>query len=411
VKVLVVGAGISGCVAALAASEAGHSVTILEMGPAVGGILRDHELKEGRWYRNCQYLDVGTAWCDNFLRFSVVEHEIFEHHYGSWNDLFGQPVVHHDFAQIVVSGLDARPLLGATDFTSAADRLSRYPEAVSLPLRNWGSNWGDLEKLHHDNCQMMQLARVFHVDDEAGVMLLKSEHAVSDALYGVPRSVMQPPAPVQLAALPVGGWNHAFEQITRALDARGVRLLLRTRAKASLQDGFIRVETRQGAIDFDLAVWCANPNPLVDAFGLERLDSPATHMVNLLCEVSGTLPEWPTYWQIFSRSSPIVRLFSYHLEGKPRLTIEAFASETDATELADQASKFACDLGVVVSLKAVALVRDRRYVLVTTKDRNRFADLDATAAASSLITGGWHAYGRDQRMAHILGAMHQWGAL
>ena len=55
-RVVVVGGGISGSLAALNSAKAGHEVTILEGSRNLGGALRDHELSDGTWYRNCQYI-------------------------------------------------------------------------------------------------------------------------------------------------------------------------------------------------------------------------------------------------------------------------------------------------------------------------------------------------------------------
>lgn len=410
-RVLIVGAGISGCIAALASSEAGHQVTVLETSEFPGGVLRDHELEHGRWYRNCQYMNVGAPWCDLLLSTTGLDHYVFPHRYGSWNDLFGQVVVHHDFAQVVIPELTAVPLGGGCSFASAADRIDRYPERVATVLHHWGARWGDLQILDHNNCNTMQLGRVFLRDDLIGVLACKKEQPESDILYGVPRSLMQPSAPLQSAALPIGGWNRAFDTIVRELHRRGVRLHLQSPARARLQSGRIRVESRHEVFASDLIVWCANPNPLVHALGLEQLDSPSTRMVNVLLEVEGTLPEQPTYWQIFSCTSPVVRLFAYRLDDRQCMTVEAFDTGVDDAQLTEDSLRFARDLGLNIGLKVAGRVPERRYVLLTARDRDRFTRLDDVAMAAGVITGGWHAYGRDQRLAHILGAMKRRGAI
>jgi phytoene dehydrogenase-like protein len=409
-KILVVGAGISGSLAAVMAAEAGHEVKLLEMGVAPGGVLRDHDHERGRWFRNCQYMNLGP-WYEAAATLGGMEFDVFPHHYGSWNDLFGDVVVHDDFAQVVVPHHRAELLEGAASFGSAAARLACYPPDVARPVAQWGSRWGNLESLDHQNCLMMQLGRVFMVDDLAGVLACKKNSALADALYGVPRSRLTPPAPVQPAALPRGGWTAAFDRMMEELQSRGARLYFGAPAKASLREGRIVVSTQQGELPADLVVWCANPHPLVRAFGIERLDSPASSMVNVLFEVHGELPEAPMYWQIFARSSPVVRLFSYVLSGRQCLTVEAFDVGSDLESITRDVLRFTGDLGLNVDLKPVAVVPERRYVLLTNGDRERFARLDEQAAAAGVVTGGWHAYGRDQRLAHILGAMKQRGAL
>jgi hypothetical protein len=400
-KVVIVGAGISGCIAALSAADAGHEVTILEMGAKVGGILCDHIYESGRYYRNCQYLNIDTPWCDKLLEQTDLSIEVFPHHYGSWNNLFGEVVVQDDFAQIVVPNLKATPINGETKYSSAATRLASYPEPISAALLQWGIRWGALELLDESCCDVMQLSRVFHRADLSGVIACKREYAASDVLYGVPRSLMQPPAKAQAAALPLGGWSAAFETIRGAMEARGVRLHLKAPAKAILQYGKIQVESRRELFKSDLVVWCANPNPLIHALQLERLDSPASRMTNVLFDIEGTIPARPMYWQIFSQISPIVRLFTYHLEGRARMTLEAFDSQASSSQLTNQALRFAFDLGLDIKLKLIDVVPEKRYVLKTLQDKIRLMKLNSAALASNVVPGGWHVYGRNQRLAHI----------
>lgn len=410
-KIVVVGAGISGCIAALAAAEAGHEVTILENASHPGGVLRDHETANGVYYRNCQYINVNTPWSDMLLSLTGLACEIFPHNYGSWCDLFEEEVVHDNFAQVVVPKLNAKPIEGSSSFKSASDRLGRYQEPIASKLQKWASKWGNLDLLDHNNLQFMQLSRIFYRDDLQGVLSAKRTCLLSDELYGVPRNQLQPPISVQHAALPKGGWNRAFDVIRQALDIRNVKILFRSTAKAFNQEGKIQAGIGRDIMSSDLVVWCANPNPLLLAIDNERLDSPKTQMINILMEVDGHLPSTPIYWQIFSQTSPIVRLFCYRLTGRLCITIEAFDSDANVSELASQAMHFANHLGLDVTPRSITSVPDQRFVLVTLMDSMRFACLEIIANSAGLVTGGWHLYGRDQRLAHILERMKKMGAL
>jgi len=411
VRVLVAGAGISGCAAALAASEAGHEVTLLEVGRTAGGVLRDEEINTGSWYRNCQYFNVGTEWFDLFLRCSGARFTMFPHRYGSWNDLFMTRVAQQDFAQVVVPGAEARPITDETALSSVADRLSRYPHSVSKEVRRWADSWGDLETLHHENSDLMQVGRVFHCDDVDGTISCKRLSEIGELLYGVPRDIHRPALPVREAALPIDGWNRAFEAVTRALVARRVRVEFGARASVRLERCRVQVDFLQETCSPDLVVWCANPHPLMTALGLGRLDSPVTKMSSLLCEVDGSLPPQPMYWQVFSRSMPIVRLFFHEHRQVPRLTVEAFDSRLEMPEVAKLASEVLKDFGFDMRLKPVAVVPDRRYVLTTIRDRDLLSSMDDLATRVPVVTGGWSFFGRDQRIGHIFRAMRDWNAL
>jgi glycine/D-amino acid oxidase-like deaminating enzyme len=407
VRVVVVGAGMSGCVAGLAAAEAGHDVVILEAAARIGGVLGDHDFDGHRWYRNCQYLNPDQPWVQWLATLAELPLEVFDHHYGSWNDLFGTKVWWNDFAQPVVRGVLASPMDGTLSFASLDDRLRAYPPRVSEPIRRWATRYGDLTLLDADNANPLQVGRVLLADDIEGVRKERFASVVADQLYGLPRTLRA--ASIEPAALPVGGWSAAMVRIAAALERRGAVLRCRSTVRPSLSaEGKLQVAVRGEIVPADLVVWCANPNPLVTALGLRPLDSWVTRMLNLLGEVESGMPAQPMYWQIFARGSPLVRVYAYRLRERALATFEAFDDDTPATELEESVRSISGDLGLGLTAESLRRVSDRRFVLLTQRDREVLRELEEHAVGIGLVTGGWHTYGRDPRIAHVLSNLRRW---
>lgn len=406
---VVVGGGWSGCLSALLLAEAGHRVALYEAGDALGGILRDAVLPQGRFYQGCQYFNLDP------VQLALVEladpHALqrFEHHYGSWNDLFGAVQVHHDFAQPVVPGAmgSLQPAAAADTLGAAtlAQRLAAYEPRVAGPLLAWAARHGALDRLAAQNAVALQVGRVFYADDEQAMQQAKQHDARADALYGLPRSHFQPPRPPQLAALPHDGYDPLVRALQAALERRGVRIHLDAPLKPSLgEDGRIALSLRQQAIAADAVVWCANPTALLQRLAGRRLQSPALRCVNLFATLQGHAPEAPVYYQAFGASHPLLRLFCYGAE-HPRITVEALDEGWSLPDLVAAAERVLRDMGWDVRLADACLQTQLRYSLLTTHDLDCIQGFEAQAAAQGIVTGGWQHYGRDPRVHHIFGAL------
>lgn len=409
-RVTVVGGGISGCVAALAASHAGHAVTLLERSSRLGGILADQTFGGERWFRTCQYANTSPRWFRDLQRNCGGDWLEFPHRYGSWSDLFGTVVLHHDFAQVVVPERSAEAVDGGLEFASAADRLTRYPSDVSHVLLDWAGRWGRLDELAPESCDMMQVGRVFMRDDLEGTRSLKAGSALADTLYGLPRSLCRPQVEVQGAAVPRDGWDSILAAIEGYLRRIGVQVLTgRTARPRLVEPGRVHVEVDRTRVDADVVVWCANPTPLARLLLGERLDAPLLRMRNWYFELDGDVSRDPVYWQVFSSRSPIVRIFVYPMASSHRVTVEAFDIETTWQTILKDATRMIADLAGDVRLTMAGGVADRRYVLLTNADKLRFEALSMASLRSGVAPGGWSSYGRDQRLASVLGAMRELG--
>jgi hypothetical protein len=412
-KLAIVGGGYSGGMTALALAQQGHQVTLYEAADALGGIVRDVVLPQGRFLRGCQYMSLDPCYQPLWDDLDGLALRIFPHHYGAWCDLFGSVQVQHDFAQPIVPGI-----LGAlaevpaegVPVTSVADYLHQYEPRVASALTDWACRLCDVDDLISSNVVHLQLSRVYYPQADDAVLASKQADSHADRLLGIPRSRFDPPVPIEGAALPVHGFDDYMGRLQERLVARGVEVRLNAPVKpVRSDDGRCRLRLRGEPIEADWVVWCANPAPLLQVLTGRRLDSASIPCVYLYATVEGNVPADPVYYQTFGREHPLLRLFVYPMDGS-KLTIEALDEGWSLDRLVACANRVMQDLGWDARIAEAALAPQRRFTL-TRNDADCLAAFAGDAPSLGVVTGGWQHYGRDARMHDILSQLNRLGAL
>ena len=414
-SIAIVGGGFSGAMTALALAGAGHRVTLYEADTQLGGIVRDVHTPYGPFFRGCHYMNLAPSFKELWPRIEGLELTCFNHHYGSWNDLFGPVMVHHDFAQPVVPGMVA-PVGSKSESRdiwegSVADYIAIHEPRVAEPLAAWASRVGPVDRLAACNVLPLQVGRVFYPEDVSSVRSHKRADPLMDATLGLPRELFDPPIKPQGGALPSKGFDSYMQSLEASLVKEGVRIATDAPVKPHrLKDGHCGLTLRGAEIEADWVVWCANPSPLLKVMTGERLESQVTKCVYLYACVEGELPMDPVYYQVFGRDHPLMRIFSYDLEGR-RLTVEALDEGWTDSALADATQQVMNDLGWRARITEAVTKKEKRYSLVSRHDLSCMDRFARQAPSIGLITGGWQHYGRDRRLDNILGQLTQQGLL
>lgn len=413
-QVNIVGGGITGCVVALACSDQGWDVQLFEKSSELGGIMKDLSFADRSYFNGCHYFDRGTPWFEAVRGRLDVRFSEFPHRYGGITELNSKQDVQHDYAQPTFPGpapqLPDQPPMPESlhDDYSVADRLRLFGPAISDTLLQWAEPYGDLERFHVSTARIMQLHRFFFPDDVEGVRARKHESAIADDMFGIPRTILAPGHAIDLGVLPESGrYADFFGAFQRLLEAQGVAINLKAPVVPVSQgnDAPLTFVSKGEALNADLTIWCTNPTGLFLKLCLGRLDAPVTRMYVLVGDLESGSLDVPAYYHGFSTDNPIMRLYAYDSEA-PKLVIEAFDKcDVDAPALEQEARHAAPwieAMGITGAFTPRGLVKQKRYQFFTIEDAKRFAAFADIAKRHKLVSGYWHNYSRDGKIAGIL---------
>lgn len=403
-NIAVVGAGLTGCLAALHAARRGAQVTLFESEARLGGIVRDVEVQGQRFYNGCQYFRHGAL---DALGLSQGL-EVFPHEYGSLTLLGNQQArLLDDCAQPALDGqaeLNPQAVLDGT----ALQRLSAYgPHADRLIT--WASGFGKLDELDQRCVLPMQLSRIFYPED-AELKVKKVADAKADALIALPRRIRQPCSQAEPAMLPPDGFDPFLSQLEETLKEAGVRLQMNSPVKLMDDSPGLRLYSRGQEQVFDQVVWASNPTALLQRVCGIRLKTPPIAMMLWVGQFKKSVKApcpvpLPYYWQVFDDASPVIRVYVYRLQGHLRFSVEAF--ERPGVDAQHTLAQVFQRLGLPSEFELVASLAQLRHVNFSTTELAAMQASTPSLLARGIIPGGWCHYGREEKVASMKRCLDQ----
>lgn len=398
-RIAVVGAGFTGCLAALHASRAADEVVLFESSPQLGGILRDVEVNGRRYFNNCQYLRPSSLSCVELTQ----QMHVFPHEYGSLTLLGNREArLLDDCAQPALDGfaeLDPDAVLDC----SALERLAAYgPHATSLIA--WASGFGKLDELDQSCLLPMQLSRIYYPEDPS-LEVKKSSDSLADKLIALPRRIRLPGHGAEAGMLPPNGFNPFFDEIARVLRSSGVRLCVNSSVKLMGDSASVRLSSQGVELSCDKVVWAANPTALLKRHCRVDLRTAPIRMALIVGDfhpdASWASPvPLPYYWQVFDHASPVVRVYVYQLQNCLRFSVEAF----DRPDLRDHRQTLGvvfAKLGLPANFNVAVRLSQLRHVNFSPIEFAAIQASSQTLLERGIIPGGWCHYGRDQKLESI----------
>ena len=397
-RVAVVGAGFTGCLAALLASRRAAKVTLYDTQACLGGVLSDIVVREQRYFNGCHYRRPGSLDLLNLTQGLAI----FPHEYGALTTLGNRWArLLDDCAQPAMDGqvqIKPNAVLNGT----ALQRLSAYgPHAP--PLIAWASGFGNLSVLDQRCLLHMQLSRIFFPDDVT-LQDKKNGDANLDQLIAMPRRKREPGKEIETAMLPRDGYTPFLDEIKLALKSAGVQVKMNSPVKLISGGPNVQLYVRGQEQIFDKVVWASNPTGLLKRVCGITLKTPPIAMELWVGQFKSKQIETcpvpiPYYWQIFDESMPVVRVFIYSLQGQLRFSVEAF--DRPCHDKFQVLSTIFRRLGLPTNFEFAAQIKQLRHINYSTAE---LADMQASTSALlelGIIPGGWCHFGREEKISSI----------
>jgi hypothetical protein len=395
--IIISGAGITGIAAAFHCHRRGIKSEIHEARPVIGGILRDWNVGDDWFFRNCQYITPHAEW---FKMFSSRCMHTFENRYGSFTDLWGEPCVFKGFAGPVYSERTTFPLLNRVEGQSLGDRIRAYPEPISEALFTWVRRFGvDPENIHSSGARGLQILRVFPLHFSSELCAYKERDQVADDLYGLPRDALG--QHVTLAVIPKDGFTVFFDQIQRDLVSKNIPLKLKSTVR--LDEPLPAKHAKNIETPQTFIVWTGNPIPLLKTAFKYKLDAPHFAMRNIVMKWDRECFKQPFYIHVFSRKCPITRIFVYF----NKATIECLDDGTNVEEIEQQVLAILQAFGYknISEPNFIHAFREMRHFLCSTRDYFYLSQFKDKNIYPRLIPSPWHMYGRDTKIESLMNAL------
>jgi len=410
-KVSIIGGGISGCIVAYQLSELGYEVSLFEKKDKLGGTIRDVRENNEVFYNGPQYFYKNSNWIKKLKKINFFK-SCFQEFNGSYIkkkkvnvfksyvDLFNTVDVNHLFAQPSTK-LKFKKLKLNKESKLLKGRLNSYQGNIKKPLEDWCKGFSSHYQNLHESCaEILNVTRVFFSRDKNKVKIMKENNNLADKLLGLPML-----ADKEYFCVPKKGYDKFFQELEKLLRKK-ISIHLNSKIKIENDNNnYIKVFNHDQQIKSDKIIWAANPIPLMNELKFNKLDNPIVrtkiYCANIKFEEKYNCNNF--YIQVFSKKSNIYRIYIYKLNNKLKITIETFMrAQNNVLDI-----KFLNNLFLKFQIKIKTLgnfveKKEVRHILITKNDYNKFMKFEEKFRDTNLIGGGWHLFGRDNKINYIM---------
>lgn len=404
-KIIIIGGGISGCIAAYYLSSKGHNVEIYEKSKNIGGIMRDYQFGNDIFFSGPHYLHSDSFWTKDLLKNKTTKKLLkkINYSFGSYTDLFDETVFSRDFAHPTIKtkfkGIKKRKNVSKTLF----DRFKFYQNTISKELIGWCKNFTPNFKNIHVNCKdVMAIGRLYFQNDHKKIIALKNKNIICDNLLGIPNTNYKVIEPI----IPKKGYNFFFSKFKTFLERKKITINLDSSIKIKKINNKAKLICKGKELKADHFIWCANPVPLFLFLKDTKIDNPFTKAYLAFSNVKKNPNKVKDiYIQIFSKKNYLTRIYIYEINGKTKVTIEGLNPKNNVNSL--QIMKFTRKLLKKIDPKLVLsnemkLKNIVKHNLFTVNDYNSFIEYDKKFQNSKIISGAWHINTREKKINEII---------
>tara|TARA_Y100000768_G_scaffold113266_1_gene83456 strand:+ start:12768 stop:14036 length:1269 start_codon:yes stop_codon:yes gene_type:complete len=413
-KISIVGGGFSGCVSAFLLSKLGYDVTLFEKGEKLGGTSSDIIKDKEFYFNGPHYYFPETYWVkelmshkefkdefENYICYDSKTKKEFNFH-GSYTDIFGKIEVSKFFAHPITSE-PFENISELNEINALEKRIDSYQANIASSLKKWLKKHSlNFKKLHFNCAELLNIGRICFIKDLEKIKSTKKNSNYADYVLGVPRKKSNLERKI---CFPKNG-NDAFYQKFYSLLNKKIKIKLNSKVKIECKDKKnINISNNGKNLETDYIIWAANPVYILKDLGYGLLDNPFVK-VKVYCaevELIKNLNFENFYIQVFSLKSNIFRIYFYKTGKSFKITVETFFDKKEKSINQEHLKMILSHFKFNFKVKGTFFEKKEvRHYLMTSEDFKRFIKFDKDFKNTSLINGGWHLFGRENKIEHIM---------
>lgn len=398
----IIGAGLSGCTAALYLKKRGHKVIIYEKSESLGGVAKDLIFDNKVYYNGPNYLSPQSLLIklikkESFFKKIIDTQDIS---YGSYTDIFGDLIVSKEFAHPITS-LTYKTPKKIIQPKNLLERINKYPKTIAKEISNWCIKFENKPIDLHQNCShLMGFGRIYFKNQEKKILDLKKRNKILNEILGVPNYKK-----TDKICVPINGFNNFFKVIQKHLIRNGIKIKFLSKVNISKIGNEFLFTNLKKKIDADCFIIASNPVPLINCLDVGKLDNPIVKYDVLTCDLGENSKKVKNFYiQVFSKKSNIFRIYLFNTFKKNKVVIEILKNKVkiNLDDEIDIAQKILFKFNINFKIKKkFNLSKQIRHFLFTVKDYKKFMKFEKISNNSKIIGGGWYLLGSKLKMDHI----------
>ena len=399
-KIIIVGGGITGCLAALYIDKKNFDVSIYESKNNLGGVLSDYLHKDESFLNGVQYLDVNTNWYNEIKKLFRKKLNQFSHNYGSITETENSTFFTNKFAVPVFNNIELNSLKRVIkkDLNS---RISLYPKKIfdflNLYLKKFNIS---SKKISWGQASLLHIGRVAILNEKKKLKKLKTQNKTIDDIYAIEKKNFLKYKTFN-AALPIKGYNNFFDDFCKILKKKRINIYFKNKLKPSWVNGKLFLKTNDGkSFSADHIIWTGNPTNLIKEILNKKIDSFPIKIVQYSANIEKKVDNF--YTQIFSTKSNFLRFFSYNLDNKNKISVESIYDRNE-NNIKEKINILLKNINFNYQLTGEKIFKNLsvRFNIVTKKDERIFNELKRKTINANLICGPWNIYSRNDKILYL----------
>lgn len=413
-KVTIIGGGFSGSVSAFLLSRLGYDVQLFEKGEKLGGTSKDIKFENKFFFNGPHYFYPNSKWIKELNKYKEfkkqfktyqlydLKKEIGYNFHGSFTDIFNEVQVNNFYAHPTTSKRFTSIKKIKGDQT-LKNRIESYQKDINQYLKEWLDKKKFIINQLHFNCaELLNFGRICFIKDLKKVKKIKLIDNYANHILGIPNEKIYLN---QKFCIPKNG-NDFFYKKFQSFLSKKINIVLNSQVKIFKNKKNIELFNKNEQIKSDFIIWAANPVSLIKDLGYGLLDNPVLRVKIFCADISiyskFSIPD-NFYIQVFSSNTNVFRIYVYKIKSVYKITVESFFDKNEDIIAESQINLILSYFNIQIKMKKPILEKKEvRHYLLSENDYKKFMNFENDFKNTNLIGGGWHLFGRENKINHIM---------